>query len=261
MGQNNKQPTNVFSPLRPDWLTDPDNQCYDKDFWDIILFYVLHSLCDGQSCKGHTLQDTYLWKPNPWRPADYLKKKILYAIWGGDIPNLFMAQNRAGFKGKIFDKNLDADFYKDCYSQRMCYVKVSNGKNNGNEIMSLFYHLRNGFAHGRYGMTPISDNDYMFFLEDGKRNNNEFEVTARIAIKKSSLLAIRNIIMEGPDDEPNYGDEIIESIRNGNETKSMIKKDLNIDDNIWEREILKLKNTGQVVLKKRKYREVNEEAV
>ena len=250
--------TNVFSPLRPTWLADVTGVGYDDEFWDIINFYVLHSLCGGQSWKGHNLHDTYLWKVYPWQPTAYLKDKIIKAIWKDERPCLYMAEKRALFQGKIDGKNLDADFNLDTRNQRAGYVKSSNGKNNDNEIMSFFYHIRNGFAHGRYGMVPISDSDYMIFLEDGKAEQEQFEVTARIVIKKSSLIAIKNIIIEGPEDEPNYAEEIIESIKRGNSSRKKIMEDIDISERVWEKESQKLKNAKRIIFENRKWRLVEE---
>ena len=247
------EPTNVYSLLNPDWVKDTDGVGYDNDFWKIVNFFELHSLCDGQSWKGHNLHDTYLWKIHPWTPSAYLKDKIINAIWNGDTPHLYMAKKRSLFQSKIYGKGLEEDFYLDTSFQRACYVISSKGKNNDSEIMSFFYHLRNAFAHGRYGFVPISEADYMLFLEDGSKVNDQFEVTARIAIKKSSLIAVIDVITAGPDDDPDYAYEIIESIRRGNNSKAKIIDDIDISEYIWKKESQKLKDTGCLAFEKKKW--------
>ncbi len=234
--------TNVFSPLYPDWLRDVENIGYDDDFWKIVDFYLLHSICEKQSWKGMSLS-YYLWKKYPWNPSSYLKDKILKAIWGEEKPCLYAADKRTDLESKIYGKDLDEDFYLNSSQQRAGYVKQTAYKN---EIMSLFHHIRNGLAHGRYGLSALNENDYMFFIEDGDRKDDRFIVTARIAIKKTSLLSIREIIISGPDEDVDYSMEIINSIERGNNTKSKVKKDIGITDSVWDKEIYKLKENGKV---------------
>ena len=229
--------TNVFSPLRPDWLRDVNGVGYDSEFWEIINFYLLHSLCDRQSWKGHTLSGEYHWKTKPWKPDSYLKDKIIRAIWRDKDCHLYMADKHEALESKIKDKNLDGNFYLDAFNQRAGYVMVSKGKENKSQIMSLLYHIRNALAHGRYGFVPISDDDYMIFMEDGQSDGEQFAVTARIALKKSSLMKIREIIRNGPDEDPDYAAEILASIKNGKNKKKMIIEDLKISDNIWNKYI------------------------
>lgn len=244
--------TKVYSPLYPEWINEEEIE-YDNDFLEIIKFFLLHSICEGQSWKHESLHETYMWKAYPWNPQAYLKNKIFNAIWGNQTPKLYMAEKREKYKAKIQGHSLDADFYTNVHMQRAGYVKTKTGKGNDNLIMSLLYHIRNGFAHGRYGSVQIDDNDYMIFLEDGKEKNGQFEVTARIALKKSSLLAIKNVIMAGPDEDPDFAEEIMDSISRGNKTKATIMKDIDIDENIWKREITKLKNTGRIAYKNKKW--------
>jgi len=247
------EPTNVFSPLRPDWVNDIDGVGYDEDFWSIIKFYLLCSLCDGQSWKGYSLHEYYLWKVHPWNPSRYLKDKIIEAIWGEEEPKLYMSKTRASYEGKIYGKDLDANFTHNTIVQRAGYVKSSTGKNNDNEIMSLLYHIRNGFAHGRYGFSLLDNNDYMIFLEDGKSVGNQFEVTARIAIKKSSLIAVKEIIINGPSEETDYCEEIIEAIHRNCNTKKQIMDDLDISEAVWNRACQQLKDANRIEYEKKKW--------
>lgn len=96
---SNKISTNVYSQKKPSWLTDNEDVGYDADFWRIINFYVLHSLCMSQNYKGITLQSTFSWDKSPWNNDNYLKNKILSAIWDGEEPHIYMS-DRKGFKSK-----------------------------------------------------------------------------------------------------------------------------------------------------------------
>lgn len=265
-GKNNKgpKPTNVFSKLYPDWVLNENVSATDNDFQIIVDFYLIHSLCDGQSWKKNSLQETYAWKNHPWKPSSYLKDKIVKAIWSDEQSQLYMADKREDFQLTIQGKALDDKFTEDISSQRAGYVKSTAGKGNDNLIMSLFYHIRNALAHGRFGLKQLNNSDYMVFLEDGSRKNHRFEVNARIALKKSSLLSIKRIIENGPDDDPNYGDEIFDSIKRGNHTRNKIMKDTGIENlknpvNIWKREIDKLKRANKIHYDNNKWLVVEEE--
>lgn len=238
--------TNVFSPLCPEWLIDPENVGYDDEFWEIINFYMLHSLCDGQSWKKNSLENTYSWKKYPWSPASYLKTKLIKAIWDEEEPQIYMAKTRALFEGKIYGKNLDEDFYKRLSTQRVGFVKVSNGTNNDNIIMSMFYHIRNALAHGRYGLITCDENDYFILMEDGSKSGDFFEVTARMILKKSSLVKMIRAIKDGPEEEPDYGFEILEAIKRGNNTRTKICEDIEINEQIYSRETQKLRCSGKI---------------
>ena len=247
-------PTNVYSQLKPDWIADSEGIGYDNDFWTIINFYLLHSLCEGQSWKGYSLHEDYLWKVNPWTPSHYLKDRIINAIWGNEDPKLYMAEKRALYEGKIYGRDLGDNFTDEIYVQRAGYIKVSTGRNNDNQIMSLLYHIRNGFAHGRFGFAELENNDYMIFLEDGKALGDQFEVTARIALKKSSLLEIRRILIDGPREEPNYCEKVIASItERGCNTKREIMDDLDISEAIWNKISQRLKDKGRIKFNKSKW--------
>ena len=158
---------------------------------------------------------------------------------------MYMAESRTKFEGKIWGKQLGQDFYLDLSTQRMGYVMVSDNTNRS-QYMSFFYHLRNGLAHGRFGIVPLPREDYMIIVEDGEAKDNLFEVTARMVIKASSLLAIREIIITGPDEDIDYGREIIDSINKGNTNKRTVMADIMISENIWDREIQKLRLNGEV---------------
>ena len=237
-----RESTNVYSQLYPSWL---DNQIpADNDFRDIIEFYVLQSMCDGQSFKGNSLQDTFHWKKNPWNPDSYLKNKIIKTIWGESIPQIYMAEKRSDFQSKIFGKQLDEDFYKNFMDQRAGFVKCNKGKGNENLIMSLFYHLRNGFAHGRFVTIPCAEDDYAIVLEDGNCKDPLFEVTARIVIRKTSLIMVKRLICGGPTEVMDYSQDIIKLICSGINTKGGIIKETGMLEAEWDKEIQRLRLNG-----------------
>ena len=64
--------------------------------------------------------------------------------------------------------------------------------------MSVFYHLRNAFAHGRLNMVDV-DGECVFLFEDIQENKKkgEIKVTARMILRKSTLLKWIEIIENG----------------------------------------------------------------
>jgi len=95
----------------------------------------------------------------------------------------------------------------------------------------------------------------MIFLEDGKASGDQFEVTARIALKKSSLLAIKEILIDVPSAEADYCDEVIASItERGCNTKKQIMEDLDISETVWNRVSQLLKDDGRIEFDKKKWK-------
>lgn len=67
-----------------------------------------------------------------------------------------------------------------------------------NQFISVFYHLRNAFAHGRLNMIDIGlKDDYVFIFEDIQKKKEMCKVTARMILRKSTLLKWIDIIEAG----------------------------------------------------------------
>lgn len=232
-----------ITEIHPNWLdTIVPPEYEDEKLYEIILFFVIHSPCKGQSSKGISLTERG-WKPKPWNSPRYLKEKLDKAIFGDDLRLLKMTESKAKLLPEISSLDLDDNFYIHRNKQRMLYSKSSNGGCDS-EYMSLFYHIRNALAHGRLAMFPTKNNDITFVMEDGKpvgkQADNKFEVSARIVINKSSLLRIIEVL-KNPPTENDYSEDILTAIRNGNCTKSKIMNELEIDGYIYEKFIQALK--------------------
>lgn len=68
-----------------------------------------------------------------------------------------------------------------------------------NQFLSVFYHLRNAFAHCRINMIDYED-ECIFILEDivpNQKNEHKQKLSARMIIRKSTLLKWIDIIEEG----------------------------------------------------------------
>ena len=52
--------------IHPEWLdTEVPPEYEDEGLYEIILFFVIHSPCSGQSSKGISLTERG-WKSKPW---------------------------------------------------------------------------------------------------------------------------------------------------------------------------------------------------
>lgn len=254
--RKNKTVKGKLTREHPDWLdirVPPEFE--DDDLYRIILFFVIHSPCPGQSARGISLSE-HGWKRNPWYSPQYLKNKLDKEIFGEENRYIKMVSDKETFKNECKDKDFDESFYEYRNKQRFMFVRCSQ-KGCNSEYMSLFYHLRNSLAHGRLAMYPAEYGDVVFVLEDGKEvSEGNFEVTSRMIVKKSSLLRVTNLLEQGPR-ENDYTDDFVKAIAEGKGRRKDIKEELEIDDEIYERYITKLKIEGVIRYEKNRWK-INE---
>lgn len=233
MNKKEIQENLVLTEKYPDWLKGwiSDEQ-FDKDLFQIFLFYVIFSPCPKYCTKGHTLQ-YYGWKEKPWSTNRYLKDKLdknvfferkKYFRSVGKIAELQSAFNKA----ELLD-----NFYENREVESVAFLNCESS-----EYISLFHHIRCSLAHGRFAVFPVSDSDdAVFVMENGVGKGNAFSVRARMILKKSTLLRWAKLISEGPqEDEKNYRVEIYKALLKNsrlrvkdlenmfNEPKTVIKK-------------------------------------
>lgn len=152
-----------------------------KEFQEIVNFYVLHTPCEGITARA-MLPEDYGWKSNRKLNVALKKefadaKKILFV---NKIPELYDSLGKVDLY----------DFPKRTGVERAC---IHDGKNN--QFKSLFFHLRNAFAHGRFNVEMIEDGVVMYVLEDF--NKNKKEITARMIFREQTLLKWMEIIKKG----------------------------------------------------------------
>lgn len=243
-----------MAPVHPYWLdTVVPAEYEDEALYEIILFFVIHSPCPGQSASGISLTERG-WKEKPWYSAKYLKDRLGQAIFGNGTRMLEMVNSKAELADKIEEMDADDDFSEHREQQRALYVKSSN-KECENEYMSLFYHIRNSLAHGRLAMYPGEGKEIVFVMEDGRECGEQFEVTARIVINKSSLLRIIHVL-ENPPKENDYTDDILTAIDKGHCDKKSIMKELGIDEATYEQYIQKLKKNEVICCEHKKWKRI-----
>lgn len=107
------------------------------------------------------------------------------------------------------------DFHRSHDRERIVIYKSRQ-----NEFLSIFHHIRNAFAHGRIAIYDCDNGtDTIFVMEDGVIRKTQFEVRARMVLKKSTLIKWMETIRSGK-----YPDEV-EQKRKHFKKKSKTKKE------------------------------------
>lgn len=206
----------VKSPKHPQWLnTIVDDKYYDNSLYRIILFFVIFSPCSKYCTQGRTLQ-YYNWKEKPWNTNKYLKDKLDDGVFINKKKYFRCVTQISQLVEAVHKAELEDDFYIHREIERVALVKTD-----GNEYMSLFHHIRCALAHGRITLfeDPNSD-DILFVMENGKELGAEFQVTARMVLRRSTLLRWIKIISAGPQEpEKNYYREIYKALLDDNKLR------------------------------------------
>lgn len=178
----------VYTEKKPLWLGKLNIEVFeDKQFLRIITFFVFHSPVDNLSARQISLSE-YGWKI-PWRKPWYLNKQLKQAT-----SNYELLFSSASFK-KMDEALTKADsrnsFPSNIAKERICIYDCQK-----NQFMSVFYHIRNAFAHGRFDLKLFNNEEY-YILEDVQKDKRGLKVSARIILKKSTLLNWIDIIEGG----------------------------------------------------------------
>lgn len=195
-----------------DYIKADKNVLVDKDCrwandgvsWDkvgqliapLLKFYVVETPSPGLSARSIPLID-YGWT-QPWKKAQQLNKKIKGASTN---PDLYYSAAKLNKMQEVLEKAklLDYPEPRDDPFEAAAFFDCKK-----NQTLSLFYHLRNGFAHGRFCIFEFK-REYWFAIEDvtspGKGNpTDNRRVSARIVLKYSTLRKWIKLIQDGPHD-------------------------------------------------------------
>ena len=161
----------------------------------LFKFYVLECPVAGLSSKRKSLE-SYGWT-QPWKNPQYLNRKLKDE---SSNPNLYWSAKRygdmesqlnasgLGFSGLDMDKLREVAVFYDSKK---------------NQTLSLFAHLRNSIAHGRFTVIKVK-REFWFVFEDVKTSQGKggksgpSRLTARIVLKNSTLLKWTKLIKAGP---------------------------------------------------------------
>lgn len=137
----------------------------------------------------------YNWH-TPWKKPYYLNKQLKQASTNHKL--LFSAPNHDSMDDALEKADLLNCFPSDYSRERICIYD-----NQKNHFLSVFYHIRNALAHCRLNMINI-DSDCVFIFEDIQPNKNaeQLKVSARMILRKSTLLKWIEIIENGENEYP-----------------------------------------------------------
>jgi hypothetical protein len=180
----------VFTDQKPDWLNwiAPD-KFDDHDLFKIVVFFVFHSPCKNLSAMGKSLSE-YGWN-TPWRNPYYLNKQLRQAASTYEL--LYSAESYDKMSDALEKADLNDKFPSDLSRERICiYDKQKN------QFLSVFFHIRNAFAHCRLNMVDV-DGECVFILEDvvSIKKSEQVKVSARMILRKSTLLKWIDLIKNG----------------------------------------------------------------
>lgn len=176
--------------FNPNWLDFIVTERFNNtEINRIITFFVFHSPCSGLSARSKSL-DKYGWHA-PWRKPQYLKQKLKAASTNGDL--LFCAQTIDDMRQALEKADLLENIMENPKLERIAVYD-----NRKNQFMSVFNHIRNALAHGRFNMVDIGiEDDYTFIFEDVNKGKKSCKITARMILRKSTLIKWIELIETG----------------------------------------------------------------
>jgi hypothetical protein len=173
-----------ISPMNPGWIKRRVPNTYADDALKrIVLFYVINTPCTVLSSSAIPLTE-YGWSKDVWNKNRALSD-LLFSIAGLKRGETFFAAKRTDEMKSVCKK---ANMTKGFHEKREVEKIVIYRQPGYNDFMSVLYHIRNAFAHGRLAMYDSAEKDVIFVLEDGIKKNGEFVVRSRMILKKSTLI-------------------------------------------------------------------------
>lgn len=188
------------SPTWLQWIAPEEFN--NEELFRIVIFYVFHSPCTKLSAMGKSLAE-YNWN-TPWKKPYYLNKQLKQASTNFNL--LFSASKYSDMSEALEAADLKDNFLSDLGRERICIYD-----NEKNQFMSVFYHIRNAFAHCRLNIVDVNS-ECTFILEDVnskmKNSNSQVAVSARMILKKSTLLKWIDIIEGGEQEYNSINDNV-----------------------------------------------------
>lgn len=178
----------------PDWLNKKEFTKQELEVLkEILPFYVVNTIQEGISYRGIGVGE-YGWPSNVWNIGD-LREQLLYVANLTLNHNLFMVERLDDMENACHQAHLDENLaqYRD---QERIAVYVNS---NSNLVLSIFKHIRNALAHGRFMIYP-SGEDMIFVMESVDHSNKTLVVKARMVLRASTMLKWMEIIRNGPQD-------------------------------------------------------------
>ncbi len=158
---------------------------------EILPFYIINTLHESYSYRSIPIT-AYGWPENVWNTG-VLKEQLFYAANLTLGHNLLVVERLDDMSEVCLQAHMGDDFYQ--YRDQERIVIYVNSRSN--TVLSIFKHIRNALAHGRFVMYPFGD-DFMLALESVDNHQRGIVVKARMVIRASTLISWKNIITNGP---------------------------------------------------------------
>ena len=245
---------NWTGEMNPIWLENPLPDSPDERavFYYLIDFFLLQSPCLFQSHRRRSIEAE--WGIGEKLSDKSMKTHLDSAVFNGNA-NILIKDKLSNLENLAKANDLEDDFYQHPDREIAIYSQASY-RGNSNTYMSLFYHIRNSIAHGRFAFVSRSDGARALIFEDGSfvKKRSEFALTARGIIKISSLVSIADTILNNPPERVDIGQLILDELKEGPKTKREIVVPHEIGETGWKSAIARLKNDKEIIYRDKKWR-------
>lgn len=178
----------------PEWLKEKQITRKELEILkEILPFYVINTLQEGISYRGIGVTE-YGWPDNIWNTG-VLKEQLFHSANLTLNYNLFMVERLEDMSNTCSQAHLDSNFYQYRDQERIVVYVDSRS----NLVLSIFKHIRNSLAHGRFVLYPVGD-DFIFVMESVDHSRKDLVVKARMVLRASTLIRWMEIIRKGPED-------------------------------------------------------------
>lgn len=175
--------------IKSGWFVNSiNNEFITDNYRSILHFYIVETLCDSLSYKGKSVKSLG-WSKNVWK-KDKLKK-LLISIIAEKRKNdefLFYAKKIFDIKTGVKLLGMEKGFHRGIQEKILVYKMPKYS-----QIESIFYHIRNSLAHGRFQIYKRNDS-VVYVLESGFKKEDDLELRARIILKEETLIRWMEII-------------------------------------------------------------------
>lgn len=170
------------APVNPGWIKKKKkSEFMDLEMMRIFTFFVINTPCSEMSSSGIGLSE-YGWGKKVWRTNEL--KNALFKVASLKKDETFVvAKKTTEMKNACEKCKAKKNFHNDRSKEKIVIYKSRS-----NECLSIFNHIRNSFAHGRFSFYDSKDNQVIIVMEDGVKNNGSFHIRSRMILKKSTLI-------------------------------------------------------------------------
>ena len=217
----------------------------DERWMTLVDFFVVRTPCSSCSAQGVSMQADYKWENDVWG-ASYRLEWVLNYQFSREGGETFKRVEMRQIEEAAAEEHLSEEGWQRIPASRAVFTKSNSRYGSSTTYMSLFLHLRNAFAHGRFTAIAHQGEGLYLAFEDGWTKNGDFHVNARGVVGLDPLLSLVRIIKDGPDGSESIYSHVLDALRNGCTKKSEVQKALCLTESEWRHSIKELHDRGLV---------------